>query len=135
MPDDVLIPVIGYPSVPDAVEWLRLAFGFRLRWIVGTHRAQLSVGDSAAIALVVGAPTPGADHVMVRVESLEIHRDRASEAGAQVSGIGDFPYGERQYSAIDFAGRAWVFTESVADVAPGDWGATEPAERQPDGDE
>lgn len=126
MPSDVLIPVIGYPSVPEAVTWLTAAFGFELRWQVATHRAQLAVGPTAAIAIVASEATPGGDHVMVRVEDIEAHRARAKAAGAGVTDIGAFPYGERQYTATDFAGRTWVFTESVADVAPGDWGATTP---------
>jgi len=124
MPRDVLIPVIGYPSVSDAVAWLTDAFGFELRWQVATHRAQLAVGPTAALAIVAGDVTPGGDHVMVRVEGIDAHRARAEAAGAAVSDVGDFPYGERQYTATDFAGRVWVFTESVADVAPSDWGAS-----------
>lgn len=124
MPSDVLIPVIGYPSVPEAVAWLSDAFGFELRWQVGSHRAQVAVGPTAAIAIVAGEVMRGGDHVMVRVEDIEAHRARAEAAGASVSDIGEFPYGERQYTATDFAGRTWVFTESVADVAPADWGAT-----------
>lgn len=127
MPSDVLIPVIGYPSVSEAVEWLSAAFGFQLRWQAGSHRAQVAVGPTAAIAIVAGDVTRGGDHVMVRVADIEAHRARAEAAGASVTDIGEFPYGERQYTATDFAGRTWVFTESVADVAPSDWGATIPA--------
>lgn len=124
MPSDILIPVIGYPSVADAVAWLTDAFGFELRWQVAAHRAQVGVGSNAAIAIVEGEPPGVGDHVMVRVEDIEAHRARAMAAGAVVTDIGSFPYGERQYTAIDLAGRTWVFTESVADVAPADWGAT-----------
>ena len=125
MPRDVLIPVLAYPSVPEAVEWLETAFGFRRRWVVEDHRAQLAVGDDAAIMIVAGPPPPGStDLVMVRVEDLDAHLARAEEAGARVGLPGEFPHGERQYTARDLAGRAWVFTESVADVAPGDWGAS-----------
>jgi uncharacterized glyoxalase superfamily protein PhnB len=35
---------------------------------------------------------------------------------------GDHPYGERQYSVEDFAGRSWKFSQSIADVDPRDWG-------------
>ncbi len=31
-------------------------------------------------------------------------------------------YGERQYSAEDPAGHQWTFSETIADVAPEDWG-------------
>jgi hypothetical protein len=34
----------------------------------------------------------------------------------------DYPYGERQYSVEDFAGHRWTFTQSIADVAPEEWG-------------
>jgi uncharacterized glyoxalase superfamily protein PhnB len=82
------------------------------------------VGRDAAIAIVVGDVNASGDHVMVRVEDLDKHRARAAAAGAVVGPIGEFPYGEQQYTAVDLAGRTWVFTESVADVSPLDWGAT-----------
>jgi hypothetical protein len=44
MPEDVLIPVLGYPSVSEAAAWLTRAFGFSVRWRVEEHRAQLGVG-------------------------------------------------------------------------------------------
>jgi hypothetical protein len=31
-------------------------------------------------------------------------------------------YGERQYSAEDFAGHRWTFTQTIADIDPKDWG-------------
>jgi uncharacterized glyoxalase superfamily protein PhnB len=34
----------------------------------------------------------------------------------------DFPYGERQYTAEDPASHQWTFSQSLADVAPEDWG-------------
>jgi uncharacterized glyoxalase superfamily protein PhnB len=122
MPTDVLIPVLSYPSVSDAVEWLTRAFAFTLRWQVGEHRAQLGVGTSAALAVTSGEPTLGSDHVMVRVDDIDAHRDRASAAGADVGDIAEFPFGERQYTAVDLIGRTWVFTQSISDVAPEDWG-------------
>ena len=124
MPDDVLIPVLTYPSVSDAVAWLTAAFGFGLRWQIGAHRAQLAIGPTAAIAIVAGDVTHGGDHVMIRVADIEAHRARAEAAGALVSEVEAHPYGERQYTATDLAGRTWVFSESIADVAPGEWGAT-----------
>lgn len=107
MPVDALIPVPAYPSVADAVAWLTAAFGFGLRWQIGHHRAQVSVGEAAAIAIVAGEPPAGAaDHVMVRVEGIEAHRARAEAGGATVGPIEAFPYGECQYTATDFAGRS-----------------------------
>jgi uncharacterized glyoxalase superfamily protein PhnB len=34
----------------------------------------------------------------------------------------NFPYGERQYVVEDLAGHRWTFTQTIADVAPEDWG-------------
>jgi uncharacterized glyoxalase superfamily protein PhnB len=122
MPTDVLVPVLCYPSVSEAVNWLTRAFGFTLRWQVGEHRAQLGVGPSAALAVTRGDPIPGSDHVMVRVEDIHEHRDRAAAAGADVGEVAEFPFGEQQYTAVDLVGRAWVFTQTVSDVAPEEWG-------------
>jgi len=36
----------------------------------------------------------------------------------------DYPYGERQYSAEDLGGHRWTFSQSIADVDPASWGAT-----------
>ena len=36
----------------------------------------------------------------------------------------DFEYGERQYSAEDLACDQWTFSETLADVAPEEWGGT-----------
>ena len=34
----------------------------------------------------------------------------------------DHVYGERQYTAEDYAGHQWTFSETLADVAPEEWG-------------
>jgi hypothetical protein len=34
----------------------------------------------------------------------------------------DFEYGEREYNAEDPAGHRWTFSETLADVAPEEWG-------------
>jgi uncharacterized glyoxalase superfamily protein PhnB len=61
--------------------------------------------------------------VMVRVEDVDSHCRRAREHGARITQEPcTYPYGERQYNAVDFAGYAWTFTQSVADVPPEEWG-------------
>lgn len=137
MPQDALIPVLGYPDVAQAVDWLCAAFGFDLRWQIDDHRAQLAAGSGAiAVHKVASAlrqttqnerdASPN-DYVMVRVADADSHCERARAHGAQiVDEPSDHQYGERQYSALDFAGRRWVFSESIADVAPADWGAITP---------
>jgi uncharacterized glyoxalase superfamily protein PhnB len=127
MPEQVLIPVLAYTDIAHACDFLCAAFGFTERWRVVNHRAQPQVSPGAAIAVIQGAPPQGdsRDHVMVRVEDVDAHAKRARAAGAVVlAEPTDMPYGERQYTTRDFSGRTWVFTQTVADVAPADWGAT-----------
>jgi uncharacterized glyoxalase superfamily protein PhnB len=131
IPPAVVIPVLVYPDVREAVAWLTEAFGFAERLRIGeNHRSQLSFGDGGAliVADVRGErrpPRPGevAQSVMVRVEDAKTHCERAREHGAHiVMEPTDFEYGERQYAAEDFAGHRWTFSETLADVDPADWG-------------
>ena len=121
MPECIVIPILSYPDVGVAVEWLCASFGFTLRLRIGDHRAQLNVGTGA---LVVAAGTvTGADAVMVRVADVEAHYRQALRNGARATAAPTVqPYGEKQYNVEDFAGRRWTFSESVADVPPQDWG-------------
>jgi uncharacterized glyoxalase superfamily protein PhnB len=126
MPASTVIPVLAYPSVAEAVAWLSAAFGFTLRLGIADHRAQLNVPDGGAVVVTDGG-APGAqvgrDSVLIRVADAHSHCQRARAAGARIaSPPADYPYGERQYTAIDFSGRAWTFSESIADVDPRDWG-------------
>jgi uncharacterized glyoxalase superfamily protein PhnB len=34
----------------------------------------------------------------------------------------DYPFGERQYSCRDLGGHLRTFSQSIADIAPADWG-------------
>jgi hypothetical protein len=52
MPRDVLVPVLGYPSVHEAVEWLVAAFGFTRRWQAGDTE------PSSALGLTPPSPSP-----------------------------------------------------------------------------
>ena len=125
----------------EAVEWLCDTFGFTERWRDGNHRAQLAVGDGAVTvterrvvqgqedAVILRPPRRGevSHSVIVRVEDVDAHHQLASQSGARViQRPTDFPYGERQYAAEDFAGHRWSFSQSIADVAPEEWGATGP---------
>jgi uncharacterized glyoxalase superfamily protein PhnB len=127
MPPCTVIPQLVYDDVGEAIDWLCDKFGFTERWRAGDHRAQLSFGDGA---IVVTEPRTskvlsGRQSVMVRVDDARRHHDRARERGARIlEPPTDFPYGERQYTAEDLGGHHWTFSESIADVAPEDWGGT-----------
>jgi uncharacterized glyoxalase superfamily protein PhnB len=50
IPAATVIPVLVYPDVRAAVEWLNTCFGFIERVRIGeAHRAQLSVGVDGAV--------------------------------------------------------------------------------------
>jgi uncharacterized glyoxalase superfamily protein PhnB len=129
MPPSTVIPVLGYPDVGEAVDWLCETFGFTERWRAGNHRAQLAVGDGAVVVTKQGADQPGSPNhsVMVRVEDVAGHHERARERGARIlHPPTDYPYGERQYSVEDLGGHHWSFSQSIVDVAPEEWGGVTP---------
>ena len=130
IPHAVVIPVLAYPDVNRAAAWLCDAFGFSVRLRIGDHRVQLNVGEGAVIVRELrsneGSEPLGKGYsVMVRVEDADAHCKRARENGARITAEPmTQPYGERQYSAEDFAGYAWTFSQSVADVDPAAWGGS-----------
>jgi uncharacterized glyoxalase superfamily protein PhnB len=133
IPPVTVIPVLAYPDVRAAASWLASAFGAVEHVRIGeAHRVQMSIGSGA---FVVAEPTStrrppspgekGSVSIMVRVEDVRAHCERARDAGAAiVDEPTDHVYGERQYSAEDLAGHRWTFTESIADVAPEEYGCT-----------
>jgi uncharacterized glyoxalase superfamily protein PhnB len=130
IPSPVVIPVLTYPDVREAVNWLTAAFGFEERVRIGeNHRAQMRFGDGAVIVADVrhDQRPPRPDEVthstMVRVDDARAHCERAREHGARIlMEPTDFEYGERQYVVEDLAGHRWTFSETLEDVAPETWG-------------
>ena len=130
-PPGSVVPCLDYEDVARAIAWLCGAFGFteRLRTPPGPdgsiHHAQLAVG-TGSIILTTGptAPAGFGESMLVHIEDADAHCERARKFGARiVMEPGTKEFGERQYAAEDFAGNRWAFTQSVADVAPEDWGA------------
>jgi uncharacterized glyoxalase superfamily protein PhnB len=143
-PTPTVIPVLGYEDVVKASDWLCDAFGFSVRLRIGNHRAQLVFGDGAVIVTErhLGHESDAPDRaesrpphpdelshaVHVRIADVDQHYERASQRGARIlRQPADYPYGERQYTAEDLGGHRWTFSQSIADVAPEEWGGT-PAE-------
>jgi uncharacterized glyoxalase superfamily protein PhnB len=132
IPSATVVPVLIYPDVREAVDWLSTAFGFVERLQIGeSHRSQLSFGDGAVILGDVRGerrpPRPGevTHSVMVRVTDARAHCEHARAHGARIlEEPTDFPYCERQYLAEDPAGHQWTFSETLADIAPEQWGGT-----------
>ena len=132
IPAATVIPVLIYPDVRAAVEWLSTAFGFQERLRIGdAHRSQMKVGDGAVIVGGVRGEqvAPRADEVThlvtVRIDDARAHCERARTHGARIlTEPTDWEYGERQYVAEDLAGHRWTFSETLDDVDPAEWGGT-----------
>jgi uncharacterized glyoxalase superfamily protein PhnB len=131
IPPSQVIPVLTYPDVRAAVDWLRAAFGVTEHvWIGPNHRAQLMLGTGGIIAADAtrdrAAPTAGAGEthsVMVRVEDAHAHCAQARAHGAEIlAEPHDWEFGERQYTARDLAGHRWTFSQTIADAEPEAWG-------------
>ncbi|HVO48589.1 MAG TPA: VOC family protein [Steroidobacteraceae bacterium] len=139
MPPGAVIPVLIYPDVRDAVEWLCRSFGFVERLRIGTHRSQLAVGAGSVLVTEQRAE-PGAARpatsaavpaespvlsIMVRIEDVQKHYAHTRRLAARIiSPPADYPYGERQYTVEDLAGYRWIFSQTLEDVDPADWGGT-----------
>ena len=132
IPRATIIPVLIYPDVRAAVEWLCAVFGFQERLRIGeSHRSQLSFGEAAVIVGDMRSdrrpprPNEVTHMVMVRVDDATTHCKQARARGARIiEELKDFEYGERQYTAEDLAGHQWTFSETVADISPDTWGGT-----------
>ena len=135
-PRATVVPILVYEDVAKAIDWLCDTFGFKERLRAGapggsiTH-AQLDIADGAVMLGRQGAefrpPHPGevSQYVTVHVEDVDKHCEHARQCGARiVKAPANMPFGERQYSVEDLGGHRWTFSQSVADVAPADWGAT-----------
>jgi uncharacterized glyoxalase superfamily protein PhnB len=115
LPAATVIPVLIYPDVREAVEWLTAAFGFRERIKIGDdHRSQMSIGEGGAV--IIGdarrdrvPPQPGVVTHQLKVATI-------------LSEPTDQPYGEREYDVADPWDHRWQFSETVDEVDPASWG-------------
>jgi uncharacterized glyoxalase superfamily protein PhnB len=131
MPSCSVIPELDYPDLDQAIAWLRAAFGFELRLLLGSHRGQLHVGNGAVVVKQTGSNAERPD-AWCRVRALHHgarrRRGRTSRACAVQQGATilqmptDYPYDERQYTCRYIAGHIWKCSQTIADVAPDEWG-------------
>ena len=145
-PPGTVVPSLIYEDVAKAIDWLCDTFGFAERLRASgpdgrVEHAQLTIGEGSVMlgrqrtgqgfgspdSAELRPPRQGevSHYVSVHVQDVDRHHDHASERGARIlHPPTDYPFGERQYTAEDPAGHRWSFSQSVADVAPADWGAT-----------
>lgn len=131
-PDSAVIPVLYYPDVRAAVEWLIMVLPFTERLRIGDHRCQLVHGKGAVVVATPGGhpeadpstlQSPAGHSVMLRVAGVDQLFERVKAAGARVlTEPADHMYGERQCSFVDPWGRPWTLTETIFDSDPADWG-------------
>jgi uncharacterized glyoxalase superfamily protein PhnB len=129
VPPATVVPILAYPDVRSAVQWLSAAFGFIERTRIGeSHRAQLSIGGDGAMIVAEDrgnlVPGSGPTHVIrVRVNDVDASFEQARAFGARIlEAPTDREYGERDFTVEDLAGHRWQFSESVSDVAPEEYG-------------
>src|SRR4029079_17088166 len=103
-PPATVTPVLIYPDVRAAVEWLQTAFGFEEKVRIGdAHRSQLAFGTDSAIVVAdvrrdKVAPSGGVvtQEIKLRVDDVDAALARALEAGAQAdAGATNSQKGER----------------------------------------
>lgn len=134
-PQATVVPILVYEDVVKAIDWLCDVFGFSERLRAAgpggsvTH-AQLAVAEGAVMVGRQGGefrpPRPNEvnQYVHIRVDDVDRHYDHARQRGARILKVPtNMPFGERQYTAEDVGGHRWTFSQSVADVAPEEWGA------------
>lgn len=146
-PPGPVVPRLVYTDVGKAIDWLCMCFGFTERFRFGPNEAPagafLNVGEGGSVSLAVvrTGQSPGWNDeaqlrppregevthtIAVHVSDVDAHFERAQRNGARIlSPPKTYPFGERQYTAVDLEGHRWGFSQSVADVAVSEWGGRE----------
>ena len=134
-----VFPMIAYEDAAAAIDWLTSAFGFSERgerYVMedgAVGHAELDVGDGQTVMLATPSRAyqspkthrricePAArwldnpwvvDGLLVLVDDLDVHHERAVAAGAAViRPLEDGPDG-RLYTAEDLEGHRWMFQQA-----------------------
>jgi len=130
-PPATVTPVLIYPDVRAAVDWLESALGFEEKVRIGdAHRSQLRVGADGAVVVADtrrDQAAPSGDVVThlikIRVDDVDAALARANASGARVLEEPEtHMYGERSCVVEDPGGHRWELTQTVRDVDPAEWG-------------
>ena len=132
-PQARVTPVLIVADVRAAVAWYTDVFGFVEHVRIGEgHRAQLGLPDGPPAEFVVAEERPGrrvpdpngrSHQVVLKVDDADAVLAAALARGAVlVDPSHDWEYGERQSTLNDPFGHQWVLTQTLADVAPEEWG-------------
>lgn len=134
-----VVPMISYEDGAAAMDWLAEAFGFgEISRLIGPD-GELSHGEmeTGAGMIMLATPTPHyqspkrhrqtceaaerwldspwiIDGVMVYVEDVNAHYERAKAAGAVILSEPKSDFPGRRYRAEDLEGHRWMFLEREA---------------------
>jgi MerR family transcriptional regulator, thiopeptide resistance regulator len=118
-----VIPLLVYGDIQRAHDWLVEAFGFRPGSIERDGEGNVLHGELYAggqpiwlhrvvedQGWVSAASVPTTGELVVNVEDVDGHCERAKAAGVEIEyGPQDMDYGLREYGARDLEGRRWAF--------------------------
>jgi PhnB protein len=131
-----VIPMIAYENGPAAMDWLARAFGFRERVRLLGENGRLSHGemDAGDGMIMLATPSPHyhgpkrhredcdaarrwsevpyiIDGVLVYVDDVDAHFQRAQAAGATILSPVDEGQEGKRYRVEDLEGHRWMFME------------------------
>jgi PhnB protein len=131
-----VIPMIAYENGPGAMDWLAKAFGFKERTRLLDKSGRLSHGEMEAGdgLIMLASPTPDyvgprrhrascepaqkwstvpyiIDGVLVYVDNVEAHFQRAQQNGATILSEPETDQEGKRYRAEDIEGHRWMFIE------------------------
>ena len=125
-----VVPVLRVANVRAAVAWYAQVFGFvdRLQTPDG-HPSQLGLPGGGELLVGEARPLPRrpsdgrSPEILMKVEDAAATFARAVENGAAVVfELRDIEAGERQATIDDGFGHRWLLTQTLADIAPEQWG-------------
>jgi uncharacterized glyoxalase superfamily protein PhnB len=134
-----VVPMLSYEDCATAADWLANAFGFREheRYADDTGRVTHVTMSSGDGVVMIGWPGPDyespkhhadncesarrwlevpyvVDGVLVQVDDVDAHCERAREAGARIlSEPEDQSFGDRHYRVEDLEGHRWMFAQPI----------------------
>jgi uncharacterized glyoxalase superfamily protein PhnB len=131
-----VIPMIAYEDGPAAMDWLARVFGFRERTRMIGNEGRLAHGEMETGGGLIMLATPSPDYegprrhrehcararnwsnvpwvidgVLVYVDRIDEHFDRAKSEGATILSELEEGYPGRRYRAEDLEGHRWMFMQ------------------------
>jgi uncharacterized glyoxalase superfamily protein PhnB len=131
-----VIPMIAYENGPAAMDWLSRAFGFREKTRMTAPDGRLSHGemDTGGGMIMLATPSPHyhgpkrhreeceparqwsevpyiIDGVLVYVDDVTAHFERAKAAGATILSAPEEASEGKRYRAEDLEGHRWMFMQ------------------------